>query len=61
MNRKKKKKGYKCRKCGAKKTDPKIHTEPRCIEPGWYEVSSIARRHLAKPLMRGMNEKYSSH
>ncbi|MDR2855097.1 MAG: tRNA(Ile2) 2-agmatinylcytidine synthetase, partial [Methanomicrobiales archaeon] len=49
-------KGYKCRKCGAKKTDAEIITEPRCIEPGWYEVSSIARRHLAKPLIRGMSE-----
>jgi tRNA(Ile2)-agmatinylcytidine synthase len=49
-------KGYKCRKCGAKKTDAEILTVLRHIEPGWYEVSSIARRHLAKPLIRGMHE-----
>ena len=49
------KKGYKCRICGAKKREPEISTVLRHIEPGWYEVPSIARRHLAKPLIRGFN------
>ena len=47
-------KGYKCRKCGAKTMTPDIVIQQRDIEQGWYEVSSIARRHLAKPLIRGI-------
>jgi tRNA(Ile2)-agmatinylcytidine synthase len=47
-------KGYKCRKCGAKTMTPDTVILHRDIEPGWYEVSSIARRHLAKPLIRGI-------
>ena len=50
-------KGYKCRKCGAKKMTPDAVIQDRDIEPGWYEVSSIARRHLAKPLIRGFSRK----
>ena len=49
-------KGYKCRKCGTKKAVAEFLTQERDVKPGWYEVSSIARRHLAKPLIRGMNE-----
>jgi len=47
-------KGYKCRKCGAKTMIADEVIQNRDIEPGWYEVSSIARRHLAKPLIRGI-------
>jgi tRNA(Ile2)-agmatinylcytidine synthase len=25
----------------------------RDLDPGWYEVPPVARRHLAKPLVRG--------
>ncbi|MFH0967720.1 MAG: tRNA(Ile)(2)-agmatinylcytidine synthase [Methanobacteriota archaeon] len=46
-------KGYKCRRCGSRSQIPeKIPTE-RTIKPGWYEVPPSARRHLARPLIRG--------
>ena len=48
-------KGYKCRKCGARTWLSDTVIQNRDIEPGWYEVSSIARRHLAKPLIRGVS------
>jgi len=45
--------GYRCRKCGT--TAPgKIETfVDRELETGWYEVPPCARRHIAKPLIRG--------
>lgn len=45
--------GYRCRDCGT--TAPgKVEREvPRTLEPGWYEVPPCARRHIAKPLVRG--------
>jgi tRNA(Ile2)-agmatinylcytidine synthase len=46
-------KGYKCRICGSRKREPEILLHPRSIVPGWYEVPPCARRHLAKPLIRG--------
>jgi len=46
-------KGYKCRKCGARTASPEIIPLQRNIEPGWYEVPPSARRHLARPLVRG--------
>jgi tRNA(Ile2)-agmatinylcytidine synthase len=46
-------KGYKCRVCGARSREPEILTAPRTLSPGWYEVPSSARRHLARPLCRG--------
>jgi tRNA(Ile2)-agmatinylcytidine synthase len=46
-------KGYKCKKCGARVTEPDLIETPRTISPGWYEVPPTARRHLAKPLCRG--------
>ena len=45
--------GYRCRRCG---TDApgKIDREiDRGLELGWYEVPPCARRHIAKPLVRG--------
>ena len=45
--------GYRCRECGTDapgKVDAPIE---RDIEPGWYEVPPCARRHIAKPLVRG--------
>jgi len=47
-------KGYKCRKCGAHTQEPEVHETPRKISTGWYEVPPTARRHLAKPLCRGV-------
>ncbi|MFC5133177.1 MULTISPECIES: tRNA(Ile)(2)-agmatinylcytidine synthase [Haloferacaceae] len=45
--------GYRCRDCGT--TAPGKVEEPidRDLEPGWYEVPPSARRHVAKPLVRG--------
>jgi tRNA(Ile2)-agmatinylcytidine synthase len=45
-------KGYKCRSCSARATNPEKYLRPRRMQPGWYEVPSCARRHLAKPLIR---------
>lgn len=45
--------GYRCRDCG---TDApgKVEIEvSRELEEGWYEVPPCARRHIAKPLVRG--------
>ncbi|HVP96505.1 tRNA(Ile)(2)-agmatinylcytidine synthase [Methanoregula sp.] len=47
-------KGYKCRKCGAHEKDPEVQEVPRTLSAGWYEVPPTARRHLAKPLCRGV-------
>ena len=45
--------GYRCRDCGTH-TAGKVEIElDRAIEPGWYEVPPCARRHIAKPLVRG--------
>lgn len=46
-------KGYKCRRCQYRTRDPAITEDKREITPGWYEVPPIARRHLARPLIRG--------
>jgi len=45
--------GYRCRDCGT--TAPEKVTVPleRELECGWYEVPRRARRHVAKPLVRG--------
>jgi tRNA(Ile2)-agmatinylcytidine synthase len=47
-------KGYKCKKCNARADKPDVQEVPRTLEPGWYEVPPTARRHLAKPLCRGL-------
>jgi tRNA(Ile2)-agmatinylcytidine synthase len=47
-------KGYKCKKCDARADAPEVQEIPRALEPGWYEVPPTARRHLAKPLCRGV-------
>ncbi|MHC1626107.1 MAG: TiaS agmantine-binding domain-containing protein [Methanoculleaceae archaeon] len=46
-------KGYKCRRCGRRAEDPVRLPVPRELEPGWYEVPPVARRHLSRPLIRG--------
>jgi tRNA(Ile2)-agmatinylcytidine synthase len=45
--------GYRCRDCGTR-ADGKV-TVPvtRELDQGWYEVPPCARRHVAKPLVRG--------
>jgi len=47
-------KGYKCKKCGARADAPDVQEIPRALKTGWYEVPPTARRHLAKPLCRGI-------
>lgn len=45
--------GYRCRECetaAAGKTERSIERDLEC---GWYEVPPRARRHIAKPLVRG--------
>jgi tRNA(Ile2)-agmatinylcytidine synthase len=49
-------KGWKCKKCGARTDAPDVQEIPRTLETGWYEVPPTARRHLAKPLCRGLPE-----
>jgi len=45
--------GYRCRDCGTN-ADSKVEQPiERDLEPGWYEVPPVARRHIAKPLIRG--------
>ena len=45
--------GYRCRDCGTR-ADGKVERRiDRALEPGWYEVPPAARRHVAKPLVRG--------
>jgi tRNA(Ile2)-agmatinylcytidine synthase len=45
--------GYRCRDCGTSEPG-KIECEiERALERGWYEVPPCARRHIAKPLVRG--------
>ncbi|MEF8853510.1 MAG: tRNA(Ile)(2)-agmatinylcytidine synthase [Haloarculaceae archaeon] len=45
--------GYRCRDCGTR-ADGKVEVSvERDLETGWYEVPPCARRHIAKPLVRG--------
>jgi tRNA(Ile2)-agmatinylcytidine synthase len=45
--------GYRCRDCGTA-TDGKVEQAvDRDLKAGWYEVPPCARRHIAKPLIRG--------
>lgn len=52
-----KEKGWKCKKCGARADVPEVETAFRTVKPGWYEVPPSARRHLAKPLCRGVPDR----
>ena len=45
--------GYRCRDCGTSADGKVERSIERAIEPGWYEVPPVARRHVAKPLIRG--------
>jgi tRNA(Ile2)-agmatinylcytidine synthase len=44
--------GYRCRDCGTT-GERTVRELDRDLEPGWYEVPPCARRHVAKPLVRG--------
>ncbi|MDS0282444.1 tRNA(Ile)(2)-agmatinylcytidine synthase [Haloarcula onubensis] len=45
--------GYRCRDCGTSADGKVERPVDRDLEPGWYEVPPVARRHIAKPLVRG--------
>ena len=45
--------GYRCRDCGTSADGKVVVAVERDLEPGWYEVPPCARRHVAKPLVRG--------
>ncbi|MFB6123039.1 MAG: DUF1743 domain-containing protein [Haloferacaceae archaeon] len=45
--------GYRCRDCGTTAAERATAPLARDLERGWYEVPPCARRHIAKPLVRG--------
>ncbi|PCR90026.1 tRNA(Ile)(2)-agmatinylcytidine synthase [Natrinema ejinorense] len=45
--------GYRCRSCGTGTAGKAKRPLERDLERGWYEVPPCARRHIAKPLVRG--------
>jgi len=45
--------GYRCRDCGTSAAGKVPREVERDLELGWYEVPPVARRHIAKPLVRG--------
>jgi tRNA(Ile2)-agmatinylcytidine synthase len=45
--------GYRCRDCGTSAAGKVERPLERELERGWYEVPPVARRHVAKPLVRG--------
>ena len=45
--------GYRCRDCGTTAAGKVTRDLARDLEVGWYEVPPCARRHVAKPLVRG--------
>ncbi|MFB6127721.1 MAG: DUF1743 domain-containing protein [Halolamina sp.] len=45
--------GYRCRDCGTSAPGKTTVAVERGLDVGWYEVPPVARRHVAKPLVRG--------
>jgi len=45
--------GYRCRDCSTHAGGKATRTIERDLDVGWYEVPPCARRHVAKPLVRG--------
>jgi len=45
--------GYRCRDCGTAAPGRVERPVDRTLDLGWYEVPPCARRHVAKPLVRG--------
>jgi len=45
--------GYRCRDCGTHADGLVEKPISRTLSEGWYEVPPCARRHIAKPLVRG--------
>ncbi len=49
--------GYRCKRCGTHRATKEAVTIDRRIEEGLYEVPPVARRHIAKPLIRMRHER----
>ncbi|MDR5656339.1 tRNA(Ile)(2)-agmatinylcytidine synthase [Halodesulfurarchaeum sp. HSR-GB] len=45
--------GYRCRDCNTSTDSKELALIERDLSRGWYEVPPCARRHIAKPLVRG--------
>lgn len=45
--------GYRCRQCDTTAAHKQLLATDRELSVGWYEVPPVARRHLARPLVRG--------
>ncbi|SDJ23433.1 tRNA(Ile2) 2-agmatinylcytidine synthetase [Halovenus aranensis] len=45
--------GYRCRDCSTSAEGKVSRPLDRALDRGWYEVPPCARRHIAKPLVRG--------
>ncbi|MFP4628488.1 MAG: DUF1743 domain-containing protein [Halobacteriales archaeon] len=45
--------GYRCRRCDTVASRKRVVALERDLDVGWYEVPPVARRHVAKPLVRG--------
>jgi len=45
--------GYRCRECSTSADGLVERPLDRELDVGWYEVPPVARRHIAKPLVRG--------
>ena len=45
--------GYRCRDCDTRAAGKVERAIERDVAEGWYEVPPVARRHIAKPLVRG--------
>lgn len=45
--------GFRCRDCGTAASERDVVEIDRDLEHGWHEVPPRARRHVAKPLVRG--------
>ncbi len=50
MKSKGKDKGYRCKRCKTESMYPITRERKRVLQPGWYEVPVVARRHLTKPV-----------
>lgn len=45
--------GYRCQDCGTHADEKRVVERDRELSEGWYEVPPCARRHVAKPIIRG--------
>jgi tRNA(Ile2)-agmatinylcytidine synthase len=53
--------GYRCKRCKTYRSEKEVQIVDREIEEGLYEVPPVARRHIAKPLIRVQMEGEINH